>query len=110
MAMADGYVMEHRKVLFEAGFDVPDGYHVHHINHVKDDNRLENLKVMSEREHHRHHAEEGTPIINQWGTFKALSPEERKAKQQARMKVWREANVEHRKAYKAARKAAGLPS
>lgn len=51
LARADGYVQEHRLVLYEAGIDVPRGAHVHHLNHVKDDNRVENLRVMTASEH-----------------------------------------------------------
>ena len=32
LAKADGYVYEHRKVVHDAGVEVPAGYHVHHIN------------------------------------------------------------------------------
>lgn len=35
---------------------------VHHINHIKTDNRLENLQLMTHREHAMHHyAERGLP-------------------------------------------------
>lgn len=48
----DGYVMEHDLVA-EAGFGVllKDGECVHHINGIRDDNRLSNLQVLSFREH-----------------------------------------------------------
>jgi hypothetical protein len=41
---------EHRLV---AGLDAPE---VHHINHVKDDNRPENLAPVSSLEHGAHHS------------------------------------------------------
>lgn len=54
-ASADGYALEHRKVVIDAGIDIPVGHHVHHINHNKSDNRLENLQVMSASEHGASH-------------------------------------------------------
>lgn len=52
----NGYVLEHRLVL-EAKIGRPleefeDG---HHINGIKDDNRPDNLEVMTRSEHMRHH-------------------------------------------------------
>lgn len=55
LSRASGYVPEHRYVIYEAGVSIPDGYHVHHINHDRADNRLENLAVMSPSEHSSHH-------------------------------------------------------
>lgn len=45
---------EHRLV---AGLP-PDGFEVHHLNGVKDDNRPENLAVLTPDEHREHHASE----------------------------------------------------
>jgi hypothetical protein len=55
-ATRSGYVMEHRLVwekhynacLLRVG-------HVHHINHKRDDNRLENLEGMHQSKHMRLH-------------------------------------------------------
>lgn len=69
IAGADGYVLEHRLVVFEAGIDIPQGYHVHHLNHNKTDNRLENLAVMSPSDHQSHHFPSGTLVRNQYGVF-----------------------------------------
>lgn len=55
-AHADGYALEHRKVVIDAGIEIPDGWHVHHRNHDKTDNRLENLEVLSPAEHQSEHA------------------------------------------------------
>jgi HNH endonuclease len=47
-----GYVREHILVWEEAhGTLLPDGWHVHHKNGVKDDNRPENLEAMTHGEH-----------------------------------------------------------
>lgn len=78
LAMKHGYVLEHRKMLYDAGILVPEGSHVHHINHVKTDNRLENLQIMTPEEHIGHHTEAGTPIKNQYGASTVATPEEKK--------------------------------
>lgn len=57
LALASGYVYEHRKVVFDAGIPIPPGAHVHHKNHDRTDNRLENLEVLSMVEHMRLHKE-----------------------------------------------------
>ena len=47
-----GYVREHVLVWEKAnGMLVPDGWHVHHKNGVKDDNRPENLEAMTHAKH-----------------------------------------------------------
>lgn len=47
---AKGYVLEHILVWMES-YPLPEGWDVHHINGIKDDNRLENLKSMPHAEH-----------------------------------------------------------
>jgi len=69
MANADGYALEHRVVLYDAGVVIPKGSHVHHLNGDKADNRRENLTVLAASEHHRHHAAELGTVTNQYGTF-----------------------------------------
>jgi len=48
----DGLVLEHRYIMENAlGFQLPDSFDVHHINGKKDDNRIENLVVMTHKAH-----------------------------------------------------------
>lgn len=59
MAAANGTVLEHRLVMAETlGRPLTPDEHVHHINHVRDDNRPENLMVLSPSEHQRLHSAE----------------------------------------------------
>lgn len=51
-AASQGRVLEHRLIMEEAlGRFLRTEEHVHHINHQKDDNRLENLRLMSADDH-----------------------------------------------------------
>ena len=51
-----GYVMEHIYVWEQAhGAYVPEGYVIHHLNGIKDDNRVENLVLMTREEHTKLH-------------------------------------------------------
>ena len=51
------YVREHRKVWEDAHGPLPTSYIIHHLNGIKDDNRLENLAAVSRSDHHVRHAE-----------------------------------------------------
>lgn len=74
MAYADGYALEHRKVLHDAGIPLPAGSHVHHINGDKRDNRIENLRVLLPGEHTDEHLPIGGRVINQYGVFTRYRP------------------------------------
>src|SRR5215813_2651857 len=51
MANKDGYALEHRVVLYDAGIAVERGMHVDHRNGDKTDNHLENLRVLTPKQH-----------------------------------------------------------
>jgi hypothetical protein len=51
----NGYVYQHVLVWERHHGSLSEGYVVHHINHVKDDNRLENLHAMPFGDHSRLH-------------------------------------------------------
>lgn len=47
-----GYIWEHQFVWENANeMYLPDGWVIHHMNGIKDDNRPENLKAVSRKEH-----------------------------------------------------------
>lgn len=73
LANRDGYVLEHRKVVHDAGVVIPPGTNVHHRNGIKDDNRLENLVVKPASTHHRDHVRAADAVVNQFGTHRLRS-------------------------------------
>lgn len=58
-ATKDGYVMEHDLLMEQKiGRPLKDDEVVHHINKIRDDNRIENLQLMTFREHASFHMKE----------------------------------------------------
>jgi hypothetical protein len=52
-------IYQHRFVMEQhLGRPLTSDEHVHHLNGKTADNRIENLEIMSRREHHQHHAAE----------------------------------------------------
>ena len=47
--------MEHRVVWERANGPIPDGHVIHHLNHDRLDNRIENLSLMPHGAHSSHH-------------------------------------------------------
>lgn len=69
LADKHGRVLEHRKVLHDAGVEIPPGYQVHHKNGDKKDNRVENLEVLTPLAHTRRHAAERGYVKNHLGAW-----------------------------------------
>lgn len=75
-ADSSGYVMEHIVVFEkESGIEIPKGCCVHHINGKKDDNRIENLCLMTHKAHTVFHH---TGIKRNEETKKRISESKRK--------------------------------
>lgn len=57
------YVFKHRYVYEQAYGKIPDGYVIHHKDHNKMNNSIENLECLSKKDHDEHHriAQTGKP-------------------------------------------------
>jgi len=49
-------MLQHRVVWELANGPIPKGFHVHHINGVRDDNRIENLSLLPAAVHNSQHS------------------------------------------------------
>jgi hypothetical protein len=62
MARKDGYVMEHRLIVAtEIGRPLLRSEVVHHVNHIVNDNRKENLMLFSSNTDHKRYEASGKP-------------------------------------------------
>lgn len=63
-ASKDGYVLEHVLMMeMKIGRHLQENEVVHHINKIRDDNRLENLKLMTKYEHMSFHMKERRGLL-----------------------------------------------
>lgn len=77
IARSDGYVLEHRKIAWDAGLLTDPTLQVHHKDEVKTNNCLENFEVKTGAQHALDHAEERGFVTNQYGTFAVKPPDKR---------------------------------
>ena len=57
------YQPEHRLVWEAANGPIPEGFVIHHVNGIKDDNRVENLEAMPRKKHNHRHDEHDKRIL-----------------------------------------------
>lgn len=96
LAGRDGYVYEHRKVAWDAGLLTDPADHVHHRNHDRADNSIENLVVLTNGDHQREHNQPGRPIRNQYGVSTVATPQERIERNRRRCREYQQRARSHR--------------
>lgn len=69
LAMGDGYVLEHRKVAWDAGLFTDPRLQIHHKDEDKKNNSVENLEPKTASRHHADHVREQGFVVNQYGTW-----------------------------------------
>jgi hypothetical protein len=77
IARNDGYVFEHRKLMWDAGLLTDPELEVHHKSHIRSDNRFDNLEVKDGAQHALDHTEERGWVRNQHGKW-PVKPRERR--------------------------------
>ena len=56
VCVAGKYYMVHRLIWIMHHGEIPEEYEIDHINHIRDDNRLENLRLVTRQENRRNKA------------------------------------------------------
>ena len=91
-----GYVFEHIVVMESIiGRHVKRNEAVHHKNHIKTDNRPENLELMTVSEHAKHHAQENPFAFVRCWKGRKRSRENRRNISKAKFKWWKENRPTH---------------